>query len=312
MRFDDASQVIDGHLAESALHFVIPSRSELPEEFHIDDSFLDRCPRLLAAISYGSGCDTVDLDACTKRGVLVLNQAGGNREAVAEHTLGMMIALSKQIIQSDRALRRERGFARERFMGEDIYGKSIALIGLGNIGTRVAELCANAFTMKVLGVDPFLDEATITRRGAQPAALAEGLAEADFVSVHCPLNASSRRMFGAEEFAAMKRNAIFITTARGGVHDEHALADALRSGHLRGAGLDVWDDEPPPLDHPLLQLDNVVVSPHIAGVTRQGRLNVARGMIEQARAIVHGDIPPRVLNPDALTRFQERIQEMRT
>ncbi|MFO1350365.1 MAG: hydroxyacid dehydrogenase [Gammaproteobacteria bacterium] len=245
------------------------TRDELPVFLHARAELLARCPHLLAISADGVGYDTVDVDACTAAGVLVINQAGGNREAVAEHTLGMMLCLSKRIIESDRALRRDRAWHRNDFIGNDILGKTIGIVGLGHIGTRVAELCKGLLRMRVLAYDPYLRPADFAARGAESAPLAELLRSADFVSLHCPRNAETLGMIGAAELAVMKPSAYFITTARGGIHDERALIDALRARRIRGAGLDVWAVEPPALDNPLLQLDNVVMSPHIAGVTEE-------------------------------------------
>jgi D-3-phosphoglycerate dehydrogenase len=151
---------------------------------------------------------------------------------------------------------------RNAFMGKDINGRTIGIVGLGNVGRRVAKLCRTLFDMQVLACDPYLDEATMAERGATKVTLDELLRRSDFVSINCPLDDSSRGMIGARQFGLMQKHAYFITTARGFIHDENALADALRSKQIAGAGLDVWAKEPPSADHPLLQFDNVIASPH--------------------------------------------------
>jgi D-3-phosphoglycerate dehydrogenase len=249
--------------------------------------------------------------------VAVVNQAGGNANSVAEHTLGLMLSLSRRITECDRRLRRERGFSREDVMGREIGGKVVGLVGLGHIGTRVAQL-AHAFGMTVLAVDPYLTEEEVGRRGAQPATLDEVLARSDFVSVHCPRGKETLGMFDAHAFARMKPGAAFITTARGGIHDEQALLAALRSGHLGGAGLDVWEPEPPLLDHGLLQLDNVVATFHTAGVAKEARRNMADIAAEQIVGFLKGARPPRLVNPEVwpacAARFEavlgRRIQDL--
>ena len=267
-----------------------------------------RCPNLLAMASQGSGCDVMDFDACNEAGVMIVNQAGlGGREAVASHAFAMMLSLSKKLIQSDRAMREERRWDRLQFVGDDLTGRTIGIVGFGNIGSRLAELCTAAFGMRVLAYDPYLGANEIGRRGAVKVDdLPAMLGQADYVSVHCPLTAETAGMIGADAFAAMKPGAYFVTTARGGIHDEAALEEALRSGHLAGAGLDVWRDEPPDFDHPLLRFPNVVVSAHIAGVTRQAYRSTAEAAARQWITIFEEKRPPRLVNPDVWPRYVER------
>src|SRR5262249_2439528 len=150
-------------------------------------------------------------------------------EAVGEHTLGMMLSLTKRIGETDKALRTGNVIDRIAYMGDDLYGKTIGIVGFGNTGTRVAELCNGLFAMTVLAYDPYVGENAITARGARKVELAELLQTSDFVSLHCPLTAETTRMIGADAFARMKKGAFFLTAARGGIHDEAALYDALVS-----------------------------------------------------------------------------------
>jgi D-3-phosphoglycerate dehydrogenase len=264
-----------------------------------------RCPQLLCVSSSGAGYDTVDVAACTSAGVAVVNQAGGNAASVAEHTLAMMLAISRRMIECDRRMRRETGFSRESVMGHEIRGKTLGIVGIGHVGARVAAL-ARAFGLEVIAADPLLAPEEIARRGARPVTLDQLLAEADVVSLHCPRDASTLKMIDARAFARMKKGAIFITTARGGIHDEQALVEALRSGHLAGAGVDVWDREPPPLDHPLLAMDNVFASFHIAGVTHECRRDVAAMAAEQIALVLAGGRPPRLVNPEVWPAYEQR------
>jgi D-3-phosphoglycerate dehydrogenase len=247
----------------------------------------------------------VDVEACTAAGVAVVNQAGGNAVSVAEHTLGLMLGVSRRMLEGDRRMRREVGYAREDVMGREMAGKTLGLVGIGHIGLRVAAL-ARAFGMQVVAVDPWLAPAEIEQRGARPVSFDQLLAQSDFVSMHCPRDASTLKMMNANTFAAMKPGAIFISTARGGIHDESALVQALQSGHLAGAGLDVWDQEPPPLDHPLLAMDNVFATFHVAGVTREARRNVAAIAAEQIVTVLAGQRPPRLINPEVWPAFEQR------
>ena len=178
-------------------------------------------------------------------------------------------------------------------------------VGMGHMGTRVARL-AHAFGMQVIAVDPYLSAAEIGQRGARSVSMPELLAQSDVVSLHCPRDASTLKMMNAGTFAQMKKGALFINTARGGLHDELALAQALASGHLAGAGLDVWDQEPPPLAHPLLAMDNVFATFHTAGVTHEARRNVAAIGAEQIIQLLSGQRPPRCVNPEVWPTFEKR------
>jgi D-3-phosphoglycerate dehydrogenase len=299
---------LDAAMAAAHGYHALP-RVELRDPWFCDAALLARCPSLLAACSTGAGFDVIDVEACTAAGVIVCHQSGTNKEAVAEHALGMMLALSKKIAQADKALR--RGAAPDRFAltGRDIRGKCIGIVGLGEIGTRVAELCRGLFGMQVLACDPYLTEAQVAARGARKVALEELLERADFVSVHTPRNAETMGMFGAAQFARMKPAAYFIQTARGGIHDEAALAAALEAGRIAGAGLDVFLKEPPAADHPLLRFENVIASPHIAGITEEALHDMALGAAEQWIAIFRGEVPPRLVNPEAWPRYAARFRE---
>jgi D-3-phosphoglycerate dehydrogenase len=285
--------------------YQIASRVELQAPWFADAALIARAPHLLAVSSTGSGYDVVDVDACTSAGIVVCNQAGANRRAVAEHAIGFMISLSKKIAFADRA-QRVRALERFEIAGNDIGEKTVGIVGLGHIGSYVARLC-NAFGMNVLAYDPYLEASTIGARGATKVGFDELLDRADFVSVHCPRTPETLGMFGAPEFARMKPTAFFINTARGGIHDEAALADALRSRAIAGAGLDVFVEEPPPAAHPLLAFDNVIVTPHTAGLTVEALHNLAHGAAKQWVDIFAGKVPPRLVNPKAWPRYRERF-----
>jgi D-3-phosphoglycerate dehydrogenase len=287
--------------------FQIPAtRGDVPAYYRADAALLARCPQLLVVSSSGAGYDTVDVDDCTRAGIIVVNQAGGNREAVAEHALAMMLTLSKKVIQSDRAMRRAVIHDRTAFMGNDLKDKTVGIVGLGAIGTRLADMCRAAFQMRVLAHDPFLAPEAFAAHGATSVALETLIAESDFVSLNCPLTAETRHLFGARAFALMKPSAYFITTARGGIHDEAALAEALTAGTIAGAGLDVWETEPPLPEHPLMAFDNVLVSCHTAGVTHEARRTIATIAAEQVLELLDGRQGSRVLNPEAWDRFSAR------
>ncbi len=286
------------------------ARDEIAPKYHLTSALLAHAPNLVAVSSNGAGYDTIDLAACTAAGVLAVNQAGGNKEAVAEHALAMMLTLSKRIVETDRRMRRASGIPRNDYIGNELFGKTVGIVGLGNVGSRLAELCRILFRMRVLAYDPYLTAEQIAERGAEPAPLDTLMATADFVSINCPRTAETLGMIGAAQFALMQKHAYFVTTARGGIHDERALAAALAEKRIAGAGLDVWDKEPPPHDDPLLAFDNVIASPHTAGVTIEARTNMARIAAEQMLDILDGKRPPRILNPEVWPAYCARFERI--
>jgi D-3-phosphoglycerate dehydrogenase / 2-oxoglutarate reductase len=303
---DSAAEPI---LAAAHAYQIGSARDELQPRYHAQRELLARAPNLLVVSTNGAGFDTVNVKDCTDAGVLVVNQTGGNADAVAAHVLAMVLMLSKQIVQTNHALRRGTMHDRTAFMGNDVNGRTIGIVGLGNVGRRVAALCRGLFGMQVIACDPYLDEKTMADRGATKVTLNELLRRADFVSINCPLDDDSRGMIGARQFALMQPHAYFITTARGFIHDERALAEALRAKQIAGAGLDVWDKEPPPADHPLLQFDNVIASPHTAGVTREARANMGKIAAEQMIMTLDGKRPPRIVNPQVWPAYAKRFEQ---
>src|SRR5213079_1629979 len=239
---------------------------------------------------------------------LVVNQSGGNAHSVAEHALAMLLTLSKRIIQADRALRRQPNVNRNDLIGTEAQGKTIGIVGLGNVGRRIAALCRGLLGMNVLAYDPYLSATEMAERGGEKVKLDELLRRSDYVSISCPLTRESRGMIGAREFALMQPHAYFITTARGFIHDEAALLEALRNKLVAGAGLDVWAKEPPPPDHRLLQFDNVLASPHTAGVTREARANMGKFAAEQLILTLDGKRPPRMVNPEVWPAYTKRFE----
>jgi D-3-phosphoglycerate dehydrogenase len=304
---DSPDDQADPILSRAHLYQIGASRQIITPRFQVNAALLARMPNLLAASSNGAGYDTIDVDACTEAGVAVVNQSGGNKEAVAEHALAMMLTLSKRIVEADRQARTGQAVDRGTYIGRELNGRTLGVLGIGNVGGRLTAICRAAFNMEVLAYDPFLTAEQVRARGAEKVELDELLARSDYVSVHCPLTKQNRRMMGAAQFARMKPEAYFITTARGFVHDEAALADALRAKQIAGAGLDVWEDEPPPHEHPLMAFDNVVVSPHIAGSTLEARENMGRIAAEQALDILDGKKPPRLINPEVWPAWRERF-----
>ena len=297
-------------LASAHAYQVGAARDELAPHFHVHADLLRRTPNLLIVSSNGAGFDPVDVDACTAAGVVVVNQSGGNAHSVAEHALGMLLTLSKRIIEADRALRRDPNVNRNALMGTEAQGKTIGIVGLGNVGRRIAELCKGLLGMKVLAYDPYLSADEMAARGGEKVELDDLLRRSDYVSINCPLAKDNRGMIGAREFALMQKHAYFITTARGFIHDEAALLEALRNKQIAGAGLDVWSKEPPPPEHPLLQFDNVLASPHTAGVTTEARMNMGKIAADQMLDALDGKRPPRLINPEVWPAYVKRFERI--
>lgn len=299
---------------ESAHGYQVATRTDVAsvpdgEQWLVGPALVQRCDQLLAVCSAGAGYDVIDVEVCTRAGIAVCNNSGPGAEAVAEHALGFMLDLAKKITISDRALRSGPLGDRLALRGSQLLGKTLGVVGLGAIGGRLVELCA-PFAMEILAYDPYVDHVTAAARGVTLVELAELVGRSDFVQVTCPLTAETRGLFGPEQFAAMKPSAFFITTARGPVHDETALYDALVSNGIAGAGLDVFHDEPPRPDNPLLGLDNVVATPHVAGITVEAARDIAVATATQWLVIFGGGMPPRLLNPDVWPRYCERFNDI--
>jgi len=257
---------------------------------------------LAAVARIGVGFDAVDVAALTRHGIPLLVTGTANSPSVAEATLFMMLALAKRGTELD-ALVKGNGWARRLDTTPfDLYGKTVLIVGLGRIGTRVAAHC-RAMEMTVQAFDPYRSAAEIAAAGCTPVAdLDAALPRADIVTLHCPKTAETTDLIDAARLARMKPTAYLINTARGGIVNETALHAALSSGRLAGAGLDVFASEPPPADHPLLRLSNVICAPHLAGVTREALERMGIETVRNLLSVLDG-APNRahVVNPQVLT-----------
>lgn len=295
-------------LAQAHAYHVSAAKDEVPRRWQVTPDLLAQCPDLLCVSSGGAGYDTVDVAACTRAGVAVVNQAGANAASVAEMTFALLLSLVKRLRESQAALQAGSAATREALMGREIDGRVLGIVGIGEIGRRVARIAAG-FGMRAIACDPLLPPEEIRARGAEPVSLAQLLEQADVVSLHCPLNDDTRGMIGTEAYARMRPGALFISTARGGIHDEQALLAALQDGRLAGAGLDVWSQEPPSPGHGLLLRSDVVATYHTGGVTHEGRRKVAQGSASQIIDMLAGRRPARLLNPEVWPRFLERLAQ---
>ncbi len=246
---------------------------------------IDAAPRLRWVGRAGAGLDTIDVAAARERGIDVMNVPGANSIAVAELVFGLLLSLFRRLPEADASLRRGE-WLKSKLMGRELRGKTIGVVGMGKIGRAVARR-ALAFEMTVVAHDPLVSAEAIRAAGAEPATLDELIARADVVSLHVPVTAETKRMFDARRIAAMRRGAVLVNAARGDLVDEGALLEALRTGHLGGAALDVFATEPTGAN-PLLSLPNVVASPHIGASTKEAQEacgdEIARMLLEKMAA----------------------------
>ncbi|HWW48522.1 MAG TPA: hydroxyacid dehydrogenase [Xanthobacteraceae bacterium] len=252
------------------------------------DPELDAAQDMQVVARIGVGYDAVDVEALTRRKIPLMVTDIANSPSVAEAALFMMMALAKRGAEMDAMVRTNRWSERLRSPPYDLYGKTVLIVGFGRIGTRVAARCL-AMEMSVLVYDPYRSAADISAANCEPVTdLNAATARADFITLHCPKTAETTDLFGAERLMRMKPSAYLINTARGGIINEQALFNALQQGQLAGAGLDVFDQEPTPIDNPLLALPNVICAPHVAGVTREAYDRMAQQTAHNLLSVLDG------------------------
>lgn len=252
----------------------------------------------------GIGVDNIDVPAATRRGIVVMNTPGGNNVTTAELAISMLLASARHIPQANASLRAGR-WERSKYVGSEVMGKTIGVLGLGNIGRVVADRAAG-LQMKVVAYDPFVTEAN-KPLAVELVSLDELYARSDFITVHVPLTNDTRNLIDAAALAKTKPGVRVINCARGGIVDEEALAEAIRSGHVAGAALDVFADEPPPADHPLIALPQVVATPHLGASTGEAQVNVAVAIAEQVVAFLTRGAISSAVNMPALTPEQREV-----
>ncbi len=245
----------------------------------------------------GVGVDNIDVEAATERGVIVVNSPGGNTIAVAELVLGMMLALVRNVVPASHSMAQGQ-WKRSALMGTQLLGKTLGVIGVGRIGVEVIKR-AQSFGMNVLGYDPFLTNQRAKDLGIEALTIDEICERADFITIHTPLTKDTKHLFNAAQIARMKDGAFLLNCSRGGIIDEAALYDALKSGKLGGAGLDVYEQEPPQ-DLPLRELPNVVLTPHLGASTEEAQSEVALDVARQIVEVFAGNPPQSAVNLPAL------------
>ncbi|HLW59132.1 MAG TPA: hydroxyacid dehydrogenase [bacterium] len=264
---------------------------------------------LLVISTSGRGTDAIDIAAATERGVAVVNNPGLGAAPVSEHAVALMLDLAKQITRSDARARQPDAWAdRNRSPRIELEGRTLGLIGLGSIGSEVARKCIAAFRMQVLAYDPYVPAANAEAMGVRwVEELADVLRQSDVVSVHAELNDETRGMLGEPELRLMRREAFLVNTARGPIVQQGALIRALREGWIQGAAIDVFDPEPPPSGSPLFDLDNLILTPHVAGLTAEAVRALAVSAATQILQVLRGERPPHLLNPEVWERVARRL-----
>lgn len=251
--------------------------------------------KIVARTGVGVDSSRVDLKAAKEYKVWVTNMPGSNAVSVAELVFGQMIALVRHTLDANQAVKENRWGEYLRFIGTELAGKTLGITGMGNIGTRVA-IRARAFEMDFLVHDPYIPESHVTALGGKSVGLDELLAESDFVTLHCPLTTETKAMIDERKLALMKPSAYLINAARGGIVDEEALYRALKEKKIAGAALDVVENEPPAKDHPLLQLDNIIFTPHLGAVTLEASKRGEWGAAEEVIRVLEGKKPKNPVN----------------
>jgi len=270
----------------------------------ITEKIINSAAKLRGIVRYGIGVDNIDLKATSKRRIPVANVPDYCIGTVADHAFALILALNRKLLLADRILRSgEYGLwtsPSPKLMGVDLEGKVLGLVGVGKIGSAVAAR-AKGFGMKVVAFDPYIPKEIAEKIGVELVDLETLLKNADFISIHAPLTPETRGIIGEKELRMMKRTAYIINTARGPIIQEKALYKALKNGWIAGAGLDVYEKEPPDLDNPLFKLENVILTPHIAYYTKEAIWRLEMSAVEEAIRILQGKMPKNLVNKEAFT-----------
>ena len=275
---------------------------------HVTAADMEKNPQLEVISKHGMGLDAIDVEAATARGIAVVNAPYANMNAVAEHIVMLILALSKRTVRMDRLTREGQFAQRNTYRTRELKGSTLGIVGLGKISRLVVKKLSG-FEMRVIAADPFVSPAEAEAAGARLVSADQLYGESDFVMVHTSLTPSTFHLVGRQEFARMKPSAYFINAARGAVVDEQALIHALRTGQIAGAGLDVFEKEPPTPGNPLLAMDNVIVSPHNAALSDGAMLAMAMDSAQGVLDVLEGRVPEHLCNPAVLQQDSLRKEK---
>ena len=265
----------------------------------VTEELLEKMPQLKIIARAGVGVDNIDVNAATKRGIIVVNAPDGNTISTAEHTFAMMASLMRNIPQAHQSVKNLE-WKRNAFIGTELYGKTLGIVGMGRIGSELAKR-AKVFGMNVKVYDPFLTKERAIKLGVSHGSLEEVLAEADIITVHTPLTPETKGLINEETLSKTKKGVYFLNCARGGIIDEQALAKFVGNGHVAGAAIDVFEVEPPG-EHPLFKFDNVIVTPHLGASTKEAQLNVATQVAKEVRMYFEGKPVLNSINLPAMSK----------
>ncbi|AYA76873.1 phosphoglycerate dehydrogenase [Bacillus sp. Y1] len=265
----------------------------------VTEELLGKMPQLKIIARAGVGVDNIDVNAATKRGIIVVNAPDGNTISTAEHTFAMMASLMRNIPQAHQSVKNLE-WKRNAFIGTELYGKTLGIVGMGRIGSELAKR-AKVFGMNVKVYDPFLTKERAIKLGVSHGSLEEVLAEADIITVHTPLTPETKGLINEETLSKTKKGVYFLNCARGGIIDEQALAKFVGNGHVAGAAIDVFEVEPPG-EHPLFKFDNVIVTPHLGASTKEAQLNVATQVAKEVRMYFEGKPVLNSINLPAMSK----------
>lgn len=285
-------------LAEKLMGYSVIIASVKP---YYDREFFEYKDKTLLITRHGIGYDAIDIKSATEKGTLVTKVAGiVEREAVAENAIALLMDVMRRVREASLRVKEGKWQERASFMGYEIKDKVAGIIGIGNIGSRVAEILKYGFGAKVIAYDPNLSEEEIQKRGAQPVSLEELLQTSDIISLNASLNEKNYHMLSHKEFSMMKKNVFIVNTARGELIDTEALIKALKEGKVAGAGLDVVEGEPIDENHPLLAFDNVIITPHTSAYTYECLRGMGDKVVSDVEKVLRGEIPDGVINKEVL------------
>jgi len=270
----------------------------------ISSGVIEQAKKLKGIVKYGVGVDNIDLKAATNRGVLVVNCPEYGSDTVADHAFMLMICLARKIIAIDNVMRKKAWvWTSPEYMGMDISGKTVGIIGFGRIGRAMARR-AGGFGMKRIAFDPYVECETFRQFDVEPVNLDELLDLSDFVSIHCILTPQTRGLIGESELKKMKKTAFIIDVSRAAIIEEEALIKALKEGWIAGAGLDVFSEEPLSPENPLFNMDNVILTPHLAWYTEEALERLEKETAQRALEILQGRIPKNIMNLEVLKKLR--------
>jgi phosphoglycerate dehydrogenase-like enzyme len=292
-------------LAEKLMGYSVIIASVKP---YYDREFFEYKDKTLLITRHGIGYDAIDIKSATEKGTLVTKVAGiVEREAVAENAIALLMDVMRRVREASLRVKEGKWQERASFMGYEIKDKVAGIIGIGNIGSRVAEILKYGFGAKVIAYDPNLSEEEIQKRGAQPVSLEELLQTSDIISLNASLNEKNYHMLSHKEFSMMKKNVFIVNTARGELIDTEALIKALKEGKVAGAGLDVVEGEPIDDNHPLLAFNNVIITPHTSAYTYECLRGMGDKVVSDVEKVLRGEIPDGVINKEVLERESWKI-----